>query len=97
MKSGFLSIMLGVITSLFYSKSSYSRSKSPFHPPAVLPFGEAKARSYGKRRVYPPSTKRDFVKREKHKAMVQELNEAGVTWDNNKLYWKTHQLAIQNS
>jgi len=87
-------IAMSIMTSMFKSKR---KGTDPFQPTAPLPTGEIHITSYGKKRVYPLSTKRDSAKHEKHLAMVEELREQGVHWYNNKLYWETRQLAIENS
>jgi hypothetical protein len=102
MKNGFLTIIMEVLASMFKNKSGYGMN-DPFQPKAPISQGEVHITSSGSAPVYGKLPRKEFyqkkadARRKKHEAMVWELKQEGIIWVNNKLYWATRVLAIQNS
>jgi hypothetical protein len=100
---GFLALLLSIAGSLFYSDRNYDKKKSPFQPPARTGGGGPSIISHGNKPVYGRLPRKQFyqekaaARKKRHEAMIWELKQEGIVWYNNKLYWATHLLSIQNS
>jgi hypothetical protein len=85
-------IAMSMMASIFKGKR---KGSDPFQPTAPLSTGEVHITSMGKKRPF-VMLKRNPDKINKHRAMVWELAQKGITWHNNKLYWTTRKLAEEN-
>lgn len=96
-KSGFFYLLFAWMSGLFSFHESLSQSK--YQPRANRIGGGGEITSYGKKPVYSPLHPKKNKAREERQWMKQyDFSLQGLFWDKttNRVYWNTHQLAVDH-
>jgi hypothetical protein len=101
-KSGLFYAMFAWFSAMFagnYVYKDHSSGSSKYQPKAFQGGGDTVISSYGKKPYYPPlHPERNKAKAEKQWMKQYDLGLRGLFWDKatGKVYWKTHQLAVDH-